>query len=70
MRWNDITEPSLTSEYCDYIQFYRKNHDLSAEAKEKIKNALKIKHDGDCNSLKIIPSEIMEGFYIAKLVKI
>lgn len=40
MRWNDITEPSLTSEYCDYIQFYRKNHDLSAEAKEKIKNAL------------------------------
>ena len=40
MRWNDITERSLTSEYCDYIQFYRKNHDLSMEAKEKIKNAL------------------------------
>lgn len=40
MRWNDITEPSLTSEYCDYMQFYRKNHDLSTEAKEKIKNAL------------------------------
>ncbi len=40
MRWNDITEPSLTSEYCDYVQFYRKNHDLSTDAKEKIKTAL------------------------------
>ncbi len=40
MRWNDITEPSLTSEYCDYIQFYRKNQNLSVDAKEKIKNAL------------------------------
>lgn len=38
--WNDIREKSLTSEYCDYIQFYRKNHDLSADAKEKIKTAL------------------------------
>ena len=26
MRWNDITEKSLISEYCDYIQYYRKNH--------------------------------------------
>lgn len=40
MRWNDITEPSLTSEYCDYIQFYRKNQNLSVEAKDKMKNAL------------------------------
>ena len=40
MRWNDVTERSLTSEYCDYMQSYRKNHDLSAETKEKIKNAL------------------------------
>lgn len=39
-RWNDITDRSLTSEYADYIQFYRKNHDLSAEAKEKVKLAL------------------------------
>lgn len=38
--WNDIRERSLTSEYCDYIQFYRKNHELSADAKEKIKTAL------------------------------
>lgn len=40
MRWNDITEKSLTSEYSDYIQYYRKNHDLSGDAREKIKNAL------------------------------
>lgn len=40
VRWNDIREKSLTAEYCDYIQFYRKNHDLSADAKEKLKNAL------------------------------
>lgn len=35
--WNNIQVRSLTSEYSDYIQFYRKNHDLSDEAKEKIK---------------------------------
>ncbi len=40
VRWNDITEASLTSEYNDYIQYYRKNSNLSAEAKDKIKNAL------------------------------
>ncbi len=40
-RWNDISEMSLTSEYFDYIQFYRKNHDLSAEAKDKVRIALK-----------------------------
>ena len=38
--WNDIRERSLTSEYCDYIQFYRKNTDLSVDAKDKIKTAL------------------------------
>ena len=40
VRWNDIREKSLTSEYSDYIQFYRKNHELSPDAKEKIKNQL------------------------------
>lgn len=40
VRWNDIREQSLTAEYCTYMQFYRKNHDLSTDAKEKIKNAL------------------------------
>lgn len=40
VHWNDIREKSLTAEYCDYMQFYRKNHELSTEAKEKVKTAL------------------------------
>ena len=40
VRWNDISERSLTSEYYDYIQFYRKNNDLSDGAKQKIKDKL------------------------------
>ncbi|MBQ3105362.1 MAG: cyclic nucleotide-binding domain-containing protein [Lachnospiraceae bacterium] len=39
-RWNDITEHSLTSDYCDYAQFYAKNRELSPDAKEKLKTAL------------------------------
>ncbi len=39
-RWNDVSDASLTSEYFDYIQFYRKNNELSPDAKEKIKLAL------------------------------
>ena len=39
-RWNDLSERSLTSEYFDYVQFYRKNHELSTDAKEKIKTNL------------------------------
>ena len=35
--WNNIQYKSLTSEYMDYIQYYRKNHDLSEERREKIK---------------------------------
>jgi hypothetical protein len=37
MSWNDVKVKSLTSEYMDYIQFYRKNHDLSDDAKDKVK---------------------------------
>lgn len=36
-RWNDISERSLTSDYCEYIETFRKNKDLSPEQKEKIK---------------------------------
>ena len=39
-RWNDVSERSLTSEYFDYVQFYRKNHELSSEAKERIRTSL------------------------------
>lgn len=35
--WNNIKEKSLTSEYMDYIQFYKKNNELSEERKEKLK---------------------------------
>lgn len=35
--WNDITQKSLTSEYTDYIQFYKKNSELHEEVKERIK---------------------------------
>lgn len=38
--WNDVSDRSLTSEYFDYIQFYRKNHELSSEAKEKVRSGL------------------------------
>ena len=39
-RWNDLSERSLTSDYVDYIDTYKKNHELSAEAKERIKSAM------------------------------
>ena len=38
--WNNIQYPSLTSEYVDYIQFYQKNRDLTAEKKEKLKSQI------------------------------
>lgn len=41
LAWNDISVKSLTSEYMDYLQFYKKNKDISEEGKEKIKQQLK-----------------------------
>ena len=41
VHWNDVTDPSLTSLYCDYLQFYRKNSALSVEVRDKISVALK-----------------------------
>ena len=38
--WNDPSSNSLTADYFDYLQFYRKNNDLSADAKEKVKTLL------------------------------
>ena len=38
--WNDLSNKSLTSEYADYIQFYRKNRDLSEDRKEKLKTQI------------------------------
>ena len=39
-RWNDPSSNSLTGDYFDYLQFYRKNNDLSADMKEKVKTLL------------------------------
>lgn len=39
-RWNDVTYPSLTSEYTDYLQFYKRNNALSPEARQKCKQQL------------------------------
>ena len=41
VHWNDVSDPSLTALYCDYLQFYRKNSALTAEVKEKISISLK-----------------------------
>lgn len=38
--WNNIQVKSLTSEYSDYIQFYRKNKELSEERREKVKQQI------------------------------
>jgi len=38
--WNNIQVPSLTSEFIDYIQFYRKNKELTQDKKEAIKTQL------------------------------
>lgn len=35
--WNNIQIKSLTSEYSDFVQFYRKNRELSEDKKEKLK---------------------------------
>lgn len=39
--WNNISEKSLTSEYYDYIQFFKKNRELNDQVKLKIKEKLK-----------------------------
>ena len=40
-RWADISLPSVTSEYFNYLQFYRNNREISLELRETIKNDLK-----------------------------
>lgn len=41
VHWNDVTDPSLTSMFCDYLQFYKKNSTLSTDMKDKLKLLLK-----------------------------
>ena len=39
-RWSDISDPSLTSEYFDYLQFYRSSKELTKIMKEDVKTEL------------------------------
>ncbi|MDH5719583.1 MAG: cyclic nucleotide-binding domain-containing protein [Spirochaetia bacterium] len=34
--WNNISQSSLTADYVDYVQFFKKNRELSPEVKEKL----------------------------------
>ena len=36
--WNDAASNSLTGDYFNYLQFYKKNTDLSPDAKDKIRD--------------------------------
>ncbi len=44
--WNDISEGSLTAYYNDYVQFYKKNREMTDEAKERLKVQIQ-KHRGN-----------------------
>ncbi len=46
--WNNISEKSLTSEFCDYLQFYKKNRELGVQAREKIKDRMKACRNNYC----------------------
>lgn len=37
-RWNDLGERSLTADYCDYLDTFKRSKDLTQEAKDKIKS--------------------------------
>ena len=39
--WNNIGIPSITADYTDYVQFYKKNRDLSQAIKVKLKSQFK-----------------------------
>ncbi|MGN0241178.1 MAG: hypothetical protein ACI4CS_05780, partial [Candidatus Weimeria sp.] len=45
VHWNDISDPSLTAEYTDLLQFYKKNSSFTSDIKEKIKAELKKKNN-------------------------
>lgn len=45
VHYSDITDKSLTSEYINYLQFYKKNHELSGEMKDKVKSELQRFHN-------------------------
>jgi len=69
--WNDITIKSLTSEYSDYIQFYKKDRSLSDAVKSKIKSQIQ-KNNGKLRDIFTSDYEVWinyESNGIAKLNK-
>lgn len=34
--WNNVSQSSITADFTDYVQFFKKNRDLSSEIKEKL----------------------------------
>jgi hypothetical protein len=54
--WNNIQYKSLTSEYSDFLQFYRKNKELSEDRKNKLKLQIQ-KHRN--NSREIFAADYM-----------
>src|SRR5690606_9858096 len=39
--WNNVSQSSITADYTDYVQFFKKNRDLSVEIKEKLASEFK-----------------------------
>lgn len=72
--WNVVSERSLTSEYYDYIQFYKKNRDLSDQAKEKIGSQLQRARNNfaDCFAMDYaiwIKNEVAGSVRLNKIVR-
>ena len=68
MSWNDIKHKSLTSEYSDYLQFYRKNRELSEERKEKLK--LQIQRGRNSREIFVIDYEIWVNYESTGAIKL
>lgn len=45
VHYSDITDPSLTAEYGNYLQFYKQNHELSGAKRDSLKLVLQQKHN-------------------------
>ena len=72
VRYTDITEPSLTAEYTNYLQFYKKNGNLSSDMKDRIKIMLQ-KARNDYKNVFIADYEMYilnEAFGLPRLNKI
>ena len=72
VRYTDITEPSLTSEYTNYLQFYKKNGNLSSDMKDRIKTMLQ-KARNDYKNVFVADYEMYilnEAFGLPRLNKI